>query len=124
MYSTPLNDLAWRPTYAVTVWGKTQKAEKKRKSAGPKLFKLFSTNLLQEIPERLQRIGGFWGCNPLEEFPGTVELELTKTQIPTIPYKHYDEKSEFHLDPLQQFLGMLQLDPSQFHSNLFTMAPL
>ena len=44
----------------------------------------------------------------VEEFPGTVELELTKTQIHMIPYKHYDEKSEFDLDPLQQFLGMLQ----------------
>ncbi len=59
----------------------------------------------------------------VEAFPGTVELELTQTQIPMIPYKHYDEKSEFHLDPLQQFLGMLQMDPTLILSNEFTMSP-
>ena len=71
------------------------------------------------------------GCNGLEAFrvqsvdtfPGTVELEPAKIQIPRLPYKHYDEKSEFHLDPLQQFLGTLQTDPTQIHSNPITTAP-
>ena len=34
MYSRPPNDLAWGPPFAVTAWGKSQKAEK-RKSAVP-----------------------------------------------------------------------------------------
>ena len=63
------------------------------------------------------------GCNPLTTFPGTVELEPAKIQIPRLPYKHYDEKSEFHLDPLQHFLETLQTDPTQIHSNPITMAP-
>ncbi len=54
--------------------------------------------------------------NPLTTFPETVELEPAKTQIPWLAYKHYDEKSEFDLDPLQQFLGTLQTDPIQIHS--------
>ena len=41
---------------------------------------------------------------------GTVRLELTDTQIPMMPYKHYDEESELQL--LQQCLGMLQADPT------------
>jgi hypothetical protein len=54
-------------------------------------------------------------CNPLTTFPGNVELEPAKAQIPRLPYKHYDVKSEFHLDQLQQFLGTLQTDPTQTH---------
>ena len=46
----------------------------------------------------------------VDAFLETVEVELANTQIHMVPYKHYEEKSEFHLDPLQQFLGMLQIE--------------
>ena len=58
MYSTPLNDLAWRPPYAVTVWGKTQNPEKTQKRGQTKVY-FVSTNRLQQILKWLQRIGGF-----------------------------------------------------------------
>ena len=64
MYSTPLNDLAGRPPYAVTVWGKTQNPEKRKNAANNKFF-CFSTNRLQQILETLQRVGGILGCNLL-----------------------------------------------------------
>ena len=31
MYSTPLNDLGWKPPYAVTEWGKTPHPEQTQK---------------------------------------------------------------------------------------------
>ena len=46
---------------------------------------------------------------PIEAFPGTVEVEPAKTYIHImLPYKHYNDKLEFHWDPFQQSLGMLQ----------------
>jgi len=32
----------------------------------------------------------------VEAYAEMVELQLTKTQIHMLPYKHYEEKSEFH----------------------------
>ena len=122
MYSTPLNDLAWRPPYAVTVWGKTPNPEEMQ-NRGPKTVLTFFYKSVATDPGTVATDWRHLGCNPLTTFPGTVELEAAKIQIPGFPYKHYDEKLEFHLDPLQQFLGTLPTDPTQIHSNPITMAP-
>ena len=98
-------------------YGERLQTLQKRKSAAPPKVKTVTD------PGTVATDWRLLGCNPLTTFPGTVELEAAKIQIPGFPYKHYDEKSEFHLDPLQQFLGTLPTDPTQIHSNPITMAP-
>jgi len=121
MYSTPLNDLAWKPPYTVTVWERLQTLNK-RNSAAKKQRILFYKSLATD-PGTVATDWRPLGCNPLTTFPETVELEPAKIQIPRLPYMHYDEKSEFHVDPLQHFLEALRTDPTQIHSNPIIMAP-
>ena len=52
----------------------------------------------------------------------TFDLEPVRIQTPRLAHKYYDERSEFHSDPLQQFLGTLQTDPTQIQPNPITMA--
>ena len=95
----------------------------KRKSAAKKKFEVFFYESVATDPGTVATDWRHFRVQSVDTFPGTVELEPAKIQIPRLPYKHYDEKSEFHLDPLQHFLETLQTDPTQIHSNPITMAP-
>jgi len=57
-----------------------------------------------EDPEKVELDSRLPEVQSIEAFPETAELKLTNTQIHMIPYKHYDEKLEFHLNPMQQAL--------------------
>ena len=76
--------------------GKTQKAGKKNAQARLKTSLICFCNSVAGDPGNVATDWRLLGVQSVEAFPGTVELEPAKTQIPRLPYKHYTEKPEFH----------------------------
>ena len=90
-----------------SLWWEAQKAQEIQKRE-KKQFDGVSTNPLQET------LGVEIGLRLLEmesiqAFPGAAEVKPAKTHL--LPYKHYNEESDFHWDPFQQSLVM----SSRFH---------
>ena len=92
------------PSHSV---GKDSEAQKARQQTAVGCFFYKS---VAEDPEKVGIDSTIPEVQSVDAFPETIEIELTNIQIPMIPHKHDDEKSELHLDPLQQFLGMLRIE--------------